>query len=202
MYYKNLNINGTEFKIAVNIAGAGVPTTATEGAVGMLYMNTNNGDLYKCTAASGGRYTWVEALGAGADGFSPTVAVSDITGGHRLTITDASGTKVVDIMDGANGNNGNPGNDGRGIVSVVRTSGNGAAGTTDTYTITYTDSTASTLTVYNGKDGTNGKDGADGAKGNDGYTPVKGVDYYTTADKTELVNMVLAALPAAEGGSF
>lgn len=48
------------------------------------------------------------------------------------------------------------GADGRGIKSIARTSGNGAAGTTDTYTITYTDNTTGTLTVYNGKDGTNG----------------------------------------------
>lgn len=48
------------------------------------------------------------------------------------------------------------GKDGRGIKSITRTAGNGAAGTTDTYTITYTDNTTSILTVYNGKDGTNG----------------------------------------------
>lgn len=48
---------------------------------------------------------------------------------------------------------------GRGISSVARTSGNGAAGTTDTYTIKYTDNTTSTFTVYNGKDGTNGTNG-------------------------------------------
>ncbi len=36
----------------------------------------------------------------------------------------------------------------------------------------------------------------------DGYTPQKGIDYYTEADKTEMVNAVMAALPAAEGGSF
>ena len=36
----------------------------------------------------------------------------------------------------------------------------------------------------------------------DGYTPQKGIDYYTEADKTEMVNAVLAALPTAEGGSF
>lgn len=38
--------------------------------------------------------------------------------------------------------------------------------------------------------------------GEDGYTPVKGTDYFTEEDKTELVNSVLAALPAAEGVSF
>lgn len=45
------------------------------------------------------------------------------------------------------------GEDGRGIVSIVRTSGAGAAGSTDVYTITYTDDTTSTFSVYNGKDG-------------------------------------------------
>lgn len=36
----------------------------------------------------------------GQDGTSPTVAVATITGGHRLTITDAEGSKSVDILDG------------------------------------------------------------------------------------------------------
>lgn len=38
--------------------------------------------------------------------------------------------------------------------------------------------------------------------GRDGYTPVKGLDYYTEEDKTEMVNMVLAALPTWTGGSY
>ena len=55
-----------------------------------------------------------------------------------------------------------------------------------------------------GVDGTNGQDGApgkDGSDGEDGYTPVRGVDYWTAADKEEIVNDVLAALPAAESVS-
>ena len=36
----------------------------------------------------------------------------------------------------------------------------------------------------------------------DGKTPVKGVDYYTESDKTEIVNAVIEALPTWEGGSF
>ena len=47
-----------------------------------------------------------------------------------------------------------------------------------------------------------GKDGADGAPGADGYTPVKGVDYFTDADKQELVQDVLNILPNAEEGNF
>ena len=39
----------------------------------------------------------------GQDGVSPTVTVSDITGGHRITITDANGKKTTDVLDGKNG---------------------------------------------------------------------------------------------------
>lgn len=35
-------------------------------------------------------------------------------------------------------------------------------------------------------------------KGKDGYTPVKGTDYWTNEDKTEIVNEVLELLPRAE----
>ena len=36
----------------------------------------------------------------GSDGVSPTVTVTDITGGHRITITDATGSHSFDVMDG------------------------------------------------------------------------------------------------------
>ena len=36
----------------------------------------------------------------GQDGVSPVVAVTDITGGHRVTITDAEGSHTFDVMDG------------------------------------------------------------------------------------------------------
>jgi hypothetical protein len=89
--------------------------------------------------------TGVQALGV--DGVSPIITVAPITGGHRITITDANGTHTVDVLDGENGDAG------RGIVSVQKT---GTAGLVDTYTITYTDNTISTFTVTNGKDGTDG----------------------------------------------
>ena len=38
-----------------------------------------------------------------------------------------------------------------------------------------------------------------GAPGADGYTPEKGVDYYTDADKQEMVQSVIAALPVYNG---
>ena len=46
-----------------------------------------------------------------------------------------------------------------------------------------------------GADGANGKNGAQGEKGADGKTPVRGTDYWTAADKQEIVNSVIAALP-------
>ena len=47
-----------------------------------------------------------------------------------------------------------------------------------------------------GKDGINGEDGKDGE---DGHTPVKGIDYFTEADKTEMVAAVVSALPVYNG---
>ena len=41
-----------------------------------------------------------------------------------------------------------------------------------------------------------------GEKGDNGYTPIKGTDYFTDADKDEMVDAVLAALPIAEGVGF
>ena len=36
----------------------------------------------------------------GQDGVSPTVAVTDIPSGHRVTITDADGSQSFDVLDG------------------------------------------------------------------------------------------------------
>ena len=45
----------------------------------------------------------------GEDGVSPTAAVTDITGGHRFSVTDVNGTTTVDIMDGIDGQDGQDG---------------------------------------------------------------------------------------------
>ncbi len=59
---------------------------------------------------------------------------------------------------------------------------------------------------YNGSDvglkGDKGDKGDKGAKGADGKTPVKGTDYWTSADKAEIVNDTLAAMPKWTGGSY
>ena len=42
----------------------------------------------------------------GQDGVSPSVSVSEITGGHRVSIQDADGTSSFDVMDGVDGQDG------------------------------------------------------------------------------------------------
>lgn len=56
------------------------------------------------------------------------------------------------------------------------------------------------LSVSNGKLQYNGSDV--GLKGDKGDTPVKGTDYWTPADKQEIVADTLAALPTWTGGSY
>ena len=45
----------------------------------------------------------------GQDGVSPEVEVTTITGGHRVSVTDAGGTETFDVMDGQDGQDGAPG---------------------------------------------------------------------------------------------
>lgn len=53
-----------------------------------------------------------------------------------------------------------------------------------------------------GATGAKGDKGDTGAAGADGHTPVRGTDYWTDADKAEIVDDVLAALPTWTGGSY
>ena len=130
-YVESFNLFGTEVSQIPCIRGKGEPTTATVGAVGCQYMNTDNGNLYKCTAVVEGACTWVKigdgGTGGGEPGFSPIAKVEQTEDGATITVTDANGTTTAAVKNGD--------------------------------------------------------------------TPKKGVDYWTDADKAEMVNAVLAALP-------
>lgn len=54
----------------------------------------------------------------GEPGTSPTVTVQDIAGGHRIVITDATGTSFVDVLNGKQGDPGKPGDTGLTIGTV------------------------------------------------------------------------------------
>lgn len=88
--------------------------------------------------------------------------------GTVLTIKSASGTSSADLK-------GEPGNDGYTPVKGVD----------------YFDGSP-------GKDGTNGKDGANGKDGQNGYTPVRGTDYWTAADIAEIKSYVDDAILGGE----
>lgn len=57
----------------------------------------------------------------------------------------------------------------------------------------------STAYVEGGTYSIKGADGANGKNGENGKTPVKGTDYFTEADKSEMVNAVIVALPIYNG---
>lgn len=96
----------------------------------------------------------------------------------------------------------NTGSDGFSPIAKVTQTADGA-------TIEITDKDGTTTAVItngkNGKDGytpVKGVDYFDGKDGENGYTPIKGTDYYTEADKAEMVQAVLEALPVAEEVGF
>ena len=135
---------------------------------------------------------------------------------EALTQAKASGefdgTDGITPNIGANGNwyigstdtgieaQGPAGAAGRGIKSIARTSGNGAAGTVDTYTITYTDNTKSTYQVRNGANGAKGDKGDTGATG---ATGPQGPAYeLTDEDMAAITASVVEALPKWSGGAY
>lgn len=85
-------------------------------------------------------------------------------------------------------------------------SGGGGSDLSNYYTKSETDSAIKTavenVELLPGPQGPEGPQGPQGNPGATGYTPVKGTDYWTEADKQSIVNDVLLALPAAEGVSF
>ena len=134
-----------------------------------------------------------ETGGTGAAGttFTPSVAADG-----TLSWTNDGGKTNPDSVNikgpqGNPGEKGNPGETGangaNGVTPTIGENGNWYLGTTDT-----------------GKPsrGEKGDKGAPGAQGPAGATPVKGTDYFTAADKTALVQDVLAALPEWTGGNY
>ena len=116
---------------------------------------------------------------------------------------DESGGAAILPVESINGA------DGIGIQSVEQTATSTEDGGANIITVTKTDGTSSTFTVKNGSKGSTGKTGATGAAGKDGYTPVKGIDYWTADDIAAIqsyINEKAAALQSKSitdsGGHF
>ena len=135
------------------------------------------------------------------DGSSSTFTVKNGSKGSDGT-PGADGAPGKDGADGAPGKDGAPGAngaDGVGIESVVQTTTSTEDGGTNVVTVTKTDGSSSTFTVKNGSKGSDGAPGTDGAPGAAGYTPVKGTDYFTDADKQEIAEAAaeMVSIPTA-----
>lgn len=117
----------------------------------------------------------ISGSGSGQDGYSPTITVTNITGGHRVSITDADGTKTFDVMDGTNGTNGTNG------VSPTVTVTTIAGG----HRVSITDATSTTS--FDVMDGTSGGDSGGGDSGETTYVNVIPEQTFTpTTDYTAL----------------
>ena len=110
--------------------------------------------------------------------------LSDSNGKLQYNGSDV-GLKGDKGADGANGKDGT-----NGITPTIGANGNWYLATTDTGK------------PSRGEKGDKGADGTNGKDGINGKTPVKGTDYWTEADKAEIVDDVLAALPTWTGGSY
>lgn len=60
----------------------------------IVIIDTTEADLTGSIAGGGNN---------GGNGYSPTVTITTITGGHKVSITDVNGTKTFNVMNGVNG---------------------------------------------------------------------------------------------------
>ena len=82
-YVSAFDLFGVEARQVTCDCANGAPTSSTPGKIGMLYMNINNGDVYKCISSGNGTTTW-SLLVASEDSIKNAV-------NNALTIAKESG---------------------------------------------------------------------------------------------------------------
>ncbi|MEI3089738.1 MAG: hypothetical protein V8T01_07210 [Oscillospiraceae bacterium] len=126
----------------------------------------------------------------GKDGHSPVVTA---TKSGKTTTISVDGAAIATVEDGADGKRGAAGADG--VTPHIGDNGQWYLGTTDTGKPSRGVTGAKGDTGATGPQGPKGDPGEKGDPGAPGKTPVRGTDYWTAADKQEIVNSVIAALP-------
>ena len=117
------------------------------------------------------------------------------TDNAKLYVKGDSSYEYLTDLSGSQGIKGEPGDKGKDGTSVTH-SWNGT-----TLSVTSASGTSSAnLKGEKGDKGDTGAAGTNGTNGKDGYTPVKGTDYWTATDKEEIINTVLAEV--GQGSSF
>lgn len=130
----------------------------------------------------------------GKEGKAATIEVGTVTtgeAGSNATVTNAGTTNAARfnfvIPRGDKGEAGLDGNDGKAATIKLGTVTTGNPGTSVQITNSGSENAAIlNFTIPRGDTGSNGE------KGDNGYTPVKGVDYWNESDKQEIVNDVLS----------
>lgn len=113
------------------------------------------------TGAKGNKGDTGDTGATGPQGISVTDAMIDESGHLIITLSAGEPIDAGNAVGptGAKGDTGATGPEGASVDHIDRTSGTGAPGTTDTYTVYLTDgSTAGTFSVYNGANGTGSGD--------------------------------------------
>ena len=134
-----------------------------------------------------------EILMARSKGYTNMVAL----GLSNVTVNDATGVVTFELNDGSSASYTFPKpKDG---VSVTGVSDKGDG----TFSILLSDgSETSAVQTIKGEKGDKGNPGDKGEPGADGYTPVKGTDYWTTDDKAEIQSYIDTQIGGALNGSY
>ena len=155
--------------------------TPTEHA-GFDRLRTEIGDLADLTTEA--KENLVAAINEAARSSGAGSMALRVADGYIQYSTDGGSTwtNLIAMADlkGADGKPGAAGADG--VTPHIGDNGNWYVGSTDT------GKPSRGATGAPGKDGAAGKPGAAGAPGKDGHTPVKGTDYWTAADKQEIID--------------
>lgn len=142
--------------------------TSLQGAPGLVWCGewNNNGEYQKNEAVyyNGSSFIAVSDGDAIPSGLEPG---TDDTSWQMLASKGSDGASIT-------------------VKSVSTSSADGGSNV-----VTFSD--GKTITIKNGKKGSDGKNGVDGK------TPVKGTDYFDPTDKAEMVAAVIAALPVYAG---
>ena len=155
--------------------------------------------------------------GETGNGIANTVLNDDYTLTIQFTDGTSYTTPSIRGVTGAQGKQGEKGDTGRGfrvlgyyptesaLSAAVANPEAGDAygvGTADPYDIYIWDSVNSKWVNNGALQGVQGEQGIQGPVGADGKTPVVGVDYFTEADKTDMVNSVYALITNGDTASY
>ena len=155
-------------------------TSSESGGTNIITATLSDGTTSNFNIMNGAKGDRGEKGDTGQDGYTPI--------------------KGVDYFDGEQGPQGEPGIDG--VDGANGIDGQSATITIGTVTTLDAGSNATVENVGTSTDAIFNFGIPKGENGTDGYTPVRGTDYYTEADKEEMVELVLASLPSAEEVSY